>query len=113
MWKYTGQAVIGTSHEKNNTPCQDAYRIEPIDDRLIVVVADGAGSAKHSDIGAQLITQEAVALAKDWQPFENTEAEREQYLFDLDGRPTQEHADAFQHQSSLRYRQYPQSQKKQ
>ena len=82
-WKYTGQSVIGTSHVKTQTPCQDAYAIAMLDDRLVAVVADGAGSAKHAEIGAQLITAEAVALVKAWPPFEDTEAAWQQLMLRL------------------------------
>ena len=35
-------------------PCQDYGDYKIIDDAIIGVLADGAGSVKHSDIGAKL-----------------------------------------------------------
>ncbi|MBT2736224.1 PP2C family serine/threonine-protein phosphatase [Bacillus sp. ISL-7] len=58
-WKYTFASVIGTSHQKVNTPCQDSSKCQVIDDPngekiLVAVVSDGAGSAKFSDQGSSL-----------------------------------------------------------
>jgi Protein phosphatase 2C len=58
-------SAIGTRHEQRGQPCQDfgSYRIEG---RFILgAVSDGAGSAKYSDIGAQIAVEsvlDAVAL---------------------------------------------------
>lgn len=64
-WRVTGAAVRGSSHEKNDLPCQDAlgWRLLP-DGALIVALADGAGSAAHADLGAQAAVEAALeALA--------------------------------------------------
>jgi hypothetical protein len=52
-WKAITRSVIGTSHKENNTPCQDygAYKI--FDNIIVGAVADGAGSAQYSHIGAK------------------------------------------------------------
>jgi hypothetical protein len=65
IWRYTGQSVTGTSHERAGLPCQDAHRIEIINDILIAVVADGAGSAKYADKAAQLVTEQAILSVKE------------------------------------------------
>lgn len=60
-WTVLAECATGTSHRARNTPCQDACRIGalgPTGDWLIVVVADGAGSAKHSEVGAKLACDE-------------------------------------------------------
>jgi hypothetical protein len=54
-WTVLGESVAGTSHRSRNTPCQDAFRADtfgPEGEWLVVVVADGAGSASHSEAGA-------------------------------------------------------------
>ena len=83
MWKYTGQSVIGTSHEKMGIPCQDAHRIEVIDDLLVVVVADGAGSAKHAEIGAKFIAAETILLIRQWTSFHDDAKDWEAHLSGL------------------------------
>ena len=53
-WKAIARSAIGTSHTKQDIPCQDYSDYKIINDAIIGVVADGAGSAKHSDVGARL-----------------------------------------------------------
>ena len=53
-WKAIARSAIGTSHIKQQMPCQDYGDYKIIDDAIIGVVADGAGSAKYSDVGAKL-----------------------------------------------------------
>ena len=53
-WKAIARSTIGTSHTKQQIPCQDYGDYKIVNDAIIGVVADGAGSAKHSDIGARL-----------------------------------------------------------
>jgi len=59
-WRYAGASRIGTAHVALATPCQDAHAVATISDArggpvLIAVVADGAGSAARSEIGAGLV----------------------------------------------------------
>ena len=60
-WKALGASVTGTSHQKNKLPCQDTleWRTAPRN-ILIVVVADGAGSAKFAEIGSALAAKSAI-----------------------------------------------------
>jgi hypothetical protein len=60
-WHAIGISTQGTSHRKANLPCQDAllWRTLP-PDRLIAALADGAGSATHAEIGAQLAARTAL-----------------------------------------------------
>lgn len=63
-WRYIGASVIGTSHLGTDVGCQDASRIELIESSdgpvLVLVGADGAGSAKHSAEGARLASSAIV-----------------------------------------------------
>ncbi len=62
-WAVVGESVTGTSHAGRGTPCQDALRYRPFGpaaEWLVVVVADGAGSAAHSEVGATLVCDELV-----------------------------------------------------
>lgn len=53
-------SAMGTRHEQRGQPCQDygSYRVEGV--YLLGAVADGAGSAKHSEIGAQIAVESAL-----------------------------------------------------
>src|SRR5215470_611237 len=58
-WRFANATVIGTSHVKSGTPCQDHYRCrvfrngadEPI---IAIAVSDGAGSATRGEDGAAI-----------------------------------------------------------
>ncbi len=56
MWRVVGASVRGTSHCKSGAPCQDFcdYRRTFVGNvpALVIGIADGAGSAKASDIGS-------------------------------------------------------------
>ena len=70
-WKSVGASVIGSSHIKVSKPCQDSHGIQSIDENiLLLAVADGLGSAEHSEIGSRLavdtaLTTLAASLAGD------------------------------------------------
>lgn len=82
-WRAIVHSAIGTRHQQKQLPCQDygGYVIQA--NTLIGAVADGAGSAKFSDIGAQLAVKTALATLEqreeDWSSIEfetiNAEAE--------------------------------------
>src|SRR5215468_3955823 len=73
-WRFASATVIGTSHVKSGTPCQDRHRCrvfrngadEPI---IAIAVSDGAGSATRGEDGAaitcaSLIEQAELFLAR-------------------------------------------------
>lgn len=59
-WKAIARYEVGTSHQKQELPCQDFAAFRTFDDVIIGAVADGAGSAKYSDIGAKLAVEAAI-----------------------------------------------------
>lgn len=60
-WRVIGASVRGTSHETHGTVCQDAHAWRVLGDgTLIAAVADGAGSAAHSEIGSRLAADTVV-----------------------------------------------------
>jgi len=62
-WRVVAASVQGSSHEKTGKPCQDAHKWRILDnDWIVAAVADGAGSAAHSDIGASVAVSHAVRL---------------------------------------------------
>jgi hypothetical protein len=73
-WRFANATVIGSSHVKSGTPCQDHHRCrvfrngadEPI---IVIAVSDGAGSANRGENGAaitcaSLIEQAELFLAR-------------------------------------------------
>ena len=63
MWKHVAQSLQGPSHAADGSVCQDSHLVQVLgkDDgsdtsaqTILACVADGAGSAKRSDIGSAL-----------------------------------------------------------
>lgn len=68
MWKAVVESAIGTSHKQSQMPCQDYGNYILLDNGNIIIgaVADGAGSANYSDIGANLAAETAISYLKGW-----------------------------------------------
>jgi hypothetical protein len=66
-WSVVGASVRGVSHSRAGLPCQDRYAFDQVagTGTLIIAVADGAGSASHSDRGAQVAVQEATSFVRE------------------------------------------------
>lgn len=52
-----GTAVQGRRHIKNSIPCQDKYHLLSTENFACISLADGAGSCKYSERGAEISTQ--------------------------------------------------------
>lgn len=50
-------SVRGIWHENQNLPCQDYFCHQSRGQKLVAVVADGAGSAKYGKIGAKIVCE--------------------------------------------------------
>jgi len=59
-WKAIARSATGTSHKKQQLPCQDYGDFSISHKGILGAVADGAGSAKHSDVGAKLTVKTAL-----------------------------------------------------
>lgn len=60
-----GAKCVGRGHRGSSTPCQDAVTVKVIGNIGCIALADGAGSRKHSDRGAQICVDSVVSyLAK-------------------------------------------------
>lgn len=74
-WRSLSRSAIGTRHQRNNLPCQDAGGYRSFGEVVIGAIADGAGSAPHSDIGATLAvkgTLDYLSNLETWlQPTDN------------------------------------------
>ena len=74
MWKNIQIAIQGRSHKISNTPCQDkTFALNNLE-RCVVSLADGAGSATHSEIGAQCVTKKICdVLSKNFDKYFSAE----------------------------------------
>lgn len=68
-WRVVAAAIKGQGHEKTGQPCQDAVHWQTHGEGLLfAALADGAGSAKLSEIGSNLAAQTALrALAESFK----------------------------------------------
>ena len=70
MWRIASASAIGTSHIDSGTPCQDSATHELLatdtGEILIIVVADGAGSAASAERGSALVAQTITKLLRDY-----------------------------------------------
>jgi hypothetical protein len=61
-WIALAASEIGTSHKRKHLPCQDASHVTVARGGLVVgAIADGIGSAVHSDVGSKLAVETASA----------------------------------------------------
>lgn len=70
-WRTSFASVIGSSHQKQGTTCQDSGACQCIQTKdgsnvLLAIVSDGAGSAPQSNIGSEITVKLFL------QEFENT-----------------------------------------
>jgi hypothetical protein len=66
-WRVVAASAAGTSHTATGTACQDSFfaRVEADSNKqhlLTIFVSDGAGSAPHGGIGAELAIESATAF---------------------------------------------------
>jgi hypothetical protein len=62
-WTLAFASAIGSSHVKNNTPCQDAHRVKRLSRNCgIAIVADGAGSKYLSQLGSKFLVDNGIKL---------------------------------------------------
>lgn len=60
---------IGSSHRSAGGVCQDASDVKTLENGwVIAAIADGLGSAKHSDVGSRLAVREVISFAENYMP---------------------------------------------
>ena len=65
MIGFYSMSLIGNSHCMEKGVCQDSNSIETLHNGWVVAaIADGLGSAKHSDIGARLAVEQILRFVK-------------------------------------------------
>ena len=62
MWKIIKSAVVGRGHARQGLPCQDKVFSLAAKGVQTAALADGAGSARLSHFGAELVAEEACRL---------------------------------------------------
>ena len=78
-WKAVRDYAIGTSHQNQGIPCQDYGDYRIFSDVIIVgAVADGAGSAKYSDVGSKLVVETVLKCFSDINEYPQKQEELEQ-----------------------------------
>ena len=76
MGQTVGASVIGSSHTRTGKPCQDAHAIQAFNDEvLLLAVADGLGSAEHSEIGSRLAADTVLSVLAASLPADDLSAE--------------------------------------
>ena len=63
-WMTASAEYVGRGHILKDIPCQDATATYRNRDITIIALADGAGSAAHSAIGAQICVESIVTYFK-------------------------------------------------
>lgn len=62
MWKYANCEVQGSSHKKQQIPCQDKTKAVFLNGTYVIALSDGAGSAKMSQFGAACVVESIIEL---------------------------------------------------
>jgi protein phosphatase 2C-like protein len=69
VWRVLAKSVVGTSHRRLETECQDSCFTHRMvigeDECLVIACADGAGSASEGGLGAAVACQAFCQLARD------------------------------------------------
>lgn len=73
VWRTASAVVIGGDHLRMGLPCQDRAVVREVDPtRLVMVACDGAGSASHAELGAEVASQTAAAFLTALAPITDT-----------------------------------------
>ena len=70
-WRWASASAIGTSHQKDSSPCQDAHKCATVIDGsgqevLVCIVSDGAGSAPRGGEGAEIVCEILCQFLSSW-----------------------------------------------
>jgi len=69
MIGYYRKSLVGRSHLSENAICQDSSGVKALSNGWVVgVIADGVGSAKHSDLGSSLAVEEVLCFVEENVP---------------------------------------------
>ena len=69
MWKILSESVPGSSHRRSGKPCQDYCLAAELalgqETALVMLCADGSGSAKHGENGSRVACESLLELIRD------------------------------------------------
>ena len=83
-WRAVVRSSIGTSHQNHQMPCQDYGDCKILNDVIVGAVADGAGSVKYAEVGAQLAVKtvlEYLTNVEKWRQFQLPDEQEAKELF--------------------------------
>lgn len=62
LWQIAAAQTRGVDHQTRNQDCEDVYSLAMVSpDVLVIVIADGAGSADYAQVGASVAVGQAIA----------------------------------------------------
>lgn len=68
-----GFSLTGTSHIQQDVGCQDAHKVKILENGwVIAAIADGVGSAKHSEIGSKIAVETTVDFCENSMPSDHS-----------------------------------------
>ena len=71
MLGYYNISLQGTSHVDVNIPCQDSNAVQRLENGWIIAsIADGLGSAAHSEVGSDIAVNTVIRIVKEANPQE-------------------------------------------
>ena len=79
-WMGTSVSTVGRGHVAKGLPCQDVSGVSLEDDVAVIVVSDGAGSARHSEQGATGAVEVATQVLRETAPWSDSEDVKERIL---------------------------------
>ena len=83
-WRAVVRSSVGTSHQKQQMPCQDYGDWKIFNDVIVGAVADGAGSVKYASVGAKLAVKTVLEYTTDieqWRQFQPLSEAQARVLF--------------------------------
>lgn len=75
-WHIIGASVVGSGHITRRQDCQDSHEYKVLaDGTLLIAVADGAGSARHSALGSRIAVNAAISFLSEAYGSQNKTAD--------------------------------------
>ncbi|NCJ06049.1 protein phosphatase 2C domain-containing protein [Synechococcales cyanobacterium C] len=89
VWKAVVESTIGTRHCQNQVPCQDYGAVRVLHPAVVGALSDGAGSAQHAEVGAQVAVevfiQELTEQLPEWLSLQEADLASQAEAFFVEG----------------------------